>query len=123
MRCRHGPLPNGAYRLAAIRPGGSYTSFAGQTVAGNAILVQMTRGADANLDGVVNSQDVTIVNNHFNKAGSGEWYLGDFDYNGVCDSTDVTILNNTFNKTSPTLSPAQLSAEFGSAFASALGGA
>src|SRR3989442_6087278 len=79
----------------------------------------MTQGADANLDGVVNGQDVTIVGNNFGQTTSGQWFLGDFDYNGKCDGTDVSILGTTFGKTSPILSPAQLSAEFGSAFAAA----
>src|SRR3989442_15664687 len=79
----------------------------------------MTQGADANLDGVVNGQDVTIVGNNFGQTTSGQWYLGDFDYSGMCDGTDVSILGTTFGKTTPTLSPAQLSAEFGTAFAQA----
>src|SRR3989442_8939635 len=79
----------------------------------------MTQGADANLDGVVNGQDVTIVGNNFGQTTSGQWFLGDFDYSGKCDGTDVSILGTTFGKTTPTLSPAQLSAEFGAAFASA----
>jgi T5SS/PEP-CTERM-associated repeat protein len=106
-------------QLAVISASGSYTSFGGQTVSSTTVLVMMTRGADANLDGVVDGQDVSIIGTHFNKPGSGQWYFGDFDYSGSCDGADVSVLGTTFNKTSPTLSPAQLSAEFGSAFAAA----
>jgi hypothetical protein len=106
-------------QLAAISAAGSYTSFGGQTVGSTTILVQMTRGADANLDGKVDGQDVSIIGTHFNKPGSGQWYFGDFDYSGSCDGNDVSVLGTTFGKTSPTLSPAQLAAEFGSAFADA----
>jgi len=76
----------------------------------------MTRGADANLDGNVDGQDVSIIGTHFNKPGSGQWYFGDFDYSGMCDGSDVSVLGTTFGKTSPSLSPAELTAEFGSAF-------
>jgi len=105
--------------LAAVRASGSYTTFGGQTVASNTVLVQLTRGADATLDGVVDGQDVAIIGTHFQKPGSGQWCFGDFDYSGTCDGSDVSVLGTTFGKTSPVLSPAQMTAEFGSAFTSA----
>jgi len=105
--------------LAAVRASGSYTSFGGQAVASNTVLVQLTRGADATLDGVVDGQDVAIIGTHFQKPGSGQWCFGDFDYSGTCDGADVAVLGTTFGKTSPVLSPAQMSAEFGSAFTAA----
>jgi fibronectin-binding autotransporter adhesin len=71
--------------LASISAAESYTSFGGQVVSSSAILVQMTYGADANLDGIVDGQDVSIVGTHFGKPGSGQWYFGDFDYSGSCD--------------------------------------
>jgi hypothetical protein len=103
-------------QLAIVSASGSYTSFGGQTVGSSTILIMMARGADANLDGKVDGQDVSIIGTHFNKPGSGQWYFGDFDYSGSCDGADVSVLGTTFGKTSPTLSPAQLTAEFGSAF-------
>jgi len=105
--------------LAAVRASGSYTTFGGQTVASNTVLVQLTRGADATLDGVVDGQDVAIIGTHFQKPGSGQWCFGDFDYSGTCDGSDVSVLGTTFGKTSPILSPAQMTAEFGAAFTSA----
>jgi len=105
--------------LAAVRASGSYTVFGGQTVASNTVLVQLTRGADATLDGVVDGQDVAIIGTHFQKPGSGQWCFGDFDYSGTCDGSDVAVLGTTFGKTSPVLSPAQMTAEFGAAFTAA----
>jgi len=105
--------------LAAVRASGSYTTFGGQNVASNTVLVQLTRGADATMDGVVDGQDVAIIGTHFQKPGSGQWCFGDFDYSGTCDGSDVSVLGTTFGKTSPILSPAQMTAEFGSAFTSA----
>jgi len=105
--------------LAAVRASGSFTIFGGQTVASNTVLIQLTRGADATLDGVVDGQDVAIIGNHFQKPGSVQWCFGDFDYSGTCDGSDVSVLGTTFGKTSPILSPAQMTAEFGAAFTSA----
>jgi len=105
--------------LASVRASGSYTSFGGQTVASNTVLVQLTRGADATLDGIVDGQDVAIIGTHFQKPSSGQWCFGDFDYSGTCDGSDVAVLGTTFGKTSPILSPAQMTAEFGSAFTAA----
>ena len=105
--------------LAAVRASGSYTSFGGQTVASNTVLVQLTRGADATLDGMVDGQDVAIIGTHFQKPATGQWCFGDFDYSGTCDGSDVAVLGTTFGKTSPVLSPAQMTAEFGAAFTAA----
>jgi len=105
--------------LAAVRASGSYTSFGGQTVSSTTILVQLTLGADATLDGVVDGEDVAILGTHFQKPGSGQWCFGDFDYSGTCDGSDVAVLGTTFGKTSPALSPAQMTAEFGATFTSA----
>src|SRR5207237_2818338 len=98
-------------------PLGSYTAFAGQTVGSSSILIKFTRGADADLDGVVGNSDVTIVGGKFGAAGSGEWYFGDFDYSGSCDNADVTALGGLCNLSAPPLGAAQLSAQFVGAFA------
>jgi len=105
--------------LAAIDPHGSYTSFGGQTVSSNSILIRMTLAGDANLDGVVDGDDIAILGTHFNKPGSDQWFYGDFNYSGNCDSLDMTLLGTTFGKNMISLAPAQLSAQYGSAFASA----
>jgi len=105
--------------LAAVRAAGSYTSFAGQNISSTCVLVKLTFGADATMDGVVDGQDVAIIGTHFQKPGSGQWCFGDFDYSGTCDGSDVAVLGTTFGKTSPILSPAQMTAEFGAAFTSA----
>ncbi len=97
----------------------SYTSFGGQTVDSGSMLIRFTKGADANLDGKVNSDDVTIVGALFGNAGSGEWFLGDFDYDGICDSDDVTVLGALYDATAPALSSGQLTAAYGSEFAAA----
>ncbi len=97
----------------------SYTSFGGETVDSGSLLIRYTKGADANLDGVVNGDDVTIVGLDFNAGGTGEWFLGDFDYDGMCDGDDVTVMGALYNPTAPPLSSAQLSAQYGDEFAAA----
>jgi len=92
--------------LAAVRASGSYSSFGGQTVGSHCVLIQLTRGADATLDGLVDGEDVAVIGTHFQKSGSGQWAFGDFDYSGTCDGSDVAVLGTTFGKTSPVLSPA-----------------
>ena len=50
-----------AYADNATLPLGSYATFRGQPVDNSTVLVRFTRTGDANLDGVVNNDDVTIV--------------------------------------------------------------
>lgn len=98
---------------------GSFTTFGGQPVDGGSLLVRFTRGADCTLDGRVNTDDVTIVGADFGNPGTGEWFLGDFDYDGICDTDDVTVLGAMYDPTAPALSEAQLTAQYGSEFAAA----
>jgi hypothetical protein len=72
---------------------GPYTNFRGQTVDDTTVLIAFTRTGDANLDGVVNDDDVTIVGASYAPgAQQAAWALGDFDYNGFVDDNDVTLL-------------------------------
>jgi hypothetical protein len=74
-------------------PLGPYTTFGGQPVDATSILIAYTRTGDANLDGVVNDDDVTIVGATYAPAvPQPSWALGDFDYNGFVDDDDVTLL-------------------------------
>jgi hypothetical protein len=77
----------------ATMPLGPYTTFRGQPVDDTSILMAFTRTADANLDGVVNDDDVTIVGATYAPGVAGAtWARGDFDYNGFVDDDDVTLL-------------------------------
>jgi hypothetical protein len=74
-------------------PLGSYTTFHGQPVDDSSILIAYTRTGDANLDGVVNDDDVTILGAKYAPGVSQlRWAWGDFDYNGFVDDDDVTLL-------------------------------
>jgi hypothetical protein len=74
-------------------PLGPYTSFHGQPVDSTSLLIAYTPTGDANLDGVVNDEDVTIVSATYAPGvPNPHWALGDFDYNGFVDDDDLTLL-------------------------------
>ena len=82
-----------AYAENALLPLGPYTTFRGQPVDDTSVLIAYTRTADANLDGAVNDDDVTIVGATYAPGvPQPHWALGDFDYNGFVDDDDVTLL-------------------------------
>jgi hypothetical protein len=81
------------YADNATLPLGAYASFHGAAVDDTSILISLTRTGDANLDGVVNDDDVTIVGATYAPGvPQPHWALGDFDYNGFVDDDDVTLL-------------------------------
>jgi hypothetical protein len=50
------------------------------------VLIAYTRTGGANLDGLVNDDDVTIVGaNYAPGVPNANWAMGDFDYNGFVD--------------------------------------
>jgi len=71
-------------------PSGSYTSFMGQTVGSNSILIRYVPLGDANLDNSTDTADKTIVYNHYYQSTGNQWYLGDFNYDSVCNEDDAT---------------------------------
>jgi hypothetical protein len=87
---------------------GPFTTFRGQPVDDTALLVAYTRTGDANLDGLVNDNDVTIVGaNYAPGVPQPSWALGDFDYNGFVDDDDVTLLGAFYDpNAAPLVSPA-----------------
>jgi VCBS repeat-containing protein len=81
------------YAENAALPLGPYTSFRGQPIDDTAILIAYVRTSDANLDGVVNDSDVTIVGaTYAPTVPNASWALGDFDFDGFIDDDDVTML-------------------------------
>jgi parallel beta-helix repeat protein len=81
------------YAENALLPLGPYTAFRGVPVDDTAVLIAFTPTGDANLDGLVNDDDVTIVGATYAPGVSQpHWPRGDFDYNGFVDDDDVTLL-------------------------------
>jgi hypothetical protein len=88
----------------ATLPLGAYTTFRGVPVDNTAVLIAYTRTADANLDGLVNDADVTVVGaSYAPSTPNPAWALGDFDYSGFVDDTDATLLGAFYN---PAAAPA-----------------
>jgi hypothetical protein len=86
------------YAVNGEMPLGALTTFRGQSVDPTSVLIRYTRTADANLDGVVDNNDVTIVGaNYAPGVSKPAWALGDFDYNGFVDNDDVTLLGVFYN--------------------------
>ena len=56
---------------------------------GSHILLQLSLGGDANLDGKVDLLDLQTLASHWN--GSANWSGGDFNYDGVVDLADLQI--------------------------------
>jgi hypothetical protein len=75
---------------------GQVASLDGQTANGDAVLVKMTMAADADLDGTVEDDDVTILGAFY--GGPGTWMEGDFDYDGTIDDDDVTYLGALYGQ-------------------------
>jgi autotransporter-associated beta strand protein len=86
----------------ATMPLGPHTTFRGQPVDDTSLLMAFTRTGDANLDGLVNDDDVTIVGATYAPGVSQpSWALGDFDYNGFVDDDDVTLLGVFYDPSAP----------------------
>jgi hypothetical protein len=91
----------------ATMPLGSLTTFHGQAVDDTAILIAYTRTGDANLDGLVNDDDVTIVGATYAPGvAQPSWAMGDFDFNGFVDDDDVTLLGVLYDPSAPPLTSA-----------------
>jgi hypothetical protein len=75
-------------------------SFAGQSVDSTSVLIRYTLGGDANLDGIVNSQDFNLLIAHYGQS-NARWSYGDFDYSGKVNSLDFNRLAGTFGATLP----------------------
>jgi hypothetical protein len=92
------------YAVNGDMPLGPVTTFRGETVDASSILIRHTRIGDANLDGVVNDDDVTIVGAVYAPGvPNASWANGDFDYNGFVDDDDVTLLGALYNPGLPPL--------------------
>jgi hypothetical protein len=79
------------------------TSFLGETVDADAIVIRYTLNGDANLDGTVDIRDLYLLGSHWNQSGS--WVAGDFNYDGVVNAVDLGALSSNWQQTLPSFSP------------------
>jgi O-glycosyl hydrolase len=72
------------------------STFGGETVNANDILLRYTYYGDANLDGLVRGADYALTDNGFNFGLSG-FGNGDFNYDGAITAADYALIDNAFN--------------------------
>jgi len=81
--------------------GAANSTWNGQAVDGDAVLVRYTLAGDGNVDGKVDLTDFTFLASNFNKSGGAKWLEGDFNYDGNVNLTDFTFLASNFNQSMP----------------------
>jgi hypothetical protein len=95
-----------AYAHNGSLPLGPYVTFEGRAVDNTAVLIRYTRTGDANLDGLVDDNDVTILGATYAPGISQPaWALGDFDYNGFVDDDDVSLLGAFYDPDAAPIEP------------------
>ena len=72
----------------------SSTTFDGQTVNSNDLLIKFTWYGDTNLDGQVDGSDYSRLDSAFISGTTG-WYNGDLNYDGSLNGSDYTLIDNT----------------------------
>jgi hypothetical protein len=86
--------------------GPSGGTFAGQHADGTALLVRTTLSGDANLDGVVDFNDLVRLAQNYNVTdGARTWGSGDFNYDGNVDFGDLVKLAQSYNTVMPVDAP------------------
>ena len=92
---------NGAGGMQEITPTGSISTLASEFDVDDAIAVRSLAPGDANGDGKVDINDLTIVLANYNKTGMA-WNQGEFTGSGTVDINDLTIVLANYNTTSGT---------------------
>jgi hypothetical protein len=89
-----------------------YQTFAGVSVDDNDLLIRYTKNGDANLDGVVNNNDITILAGNYRPGTPGKhWHQADFNFDGEVNNNDITILAGNYRPDEPPVTAAAASAE------------
>ncbi len=88
-------LDNGALPVSE-----RFTSFAGQPVDANSIIVTRALAGDANLDGTVNNTDLVALLTHFGESGQTQ-ATGDYNGDGTVNNTDLVALLTDYGQSLP----------------------
>jgi cytoskeletal protein CcmA (bactofilin family) len=79
--------------------GAQTTTFAGQAVDSTSVLIKLTWGGDANLDGKINIDDYGRIDGNVSQSGSvWGWFNGDFNYDGKINIDDYGIIDGNINQ-------------------------
>ena len=84
----------------ALNLTGSQTiTFAGQAVDSTSVLIKLTWGGDANLDGKINIDDYGRIDGNVAQSGSvWGWFNGDFNFDGKINIDDYGIIDGNINQ-------------------------
>jgi autotransporter-associated beta strand protein len=93
--------------LGGAQTGAIYSTFDGQDVGVNDVLLKYTYFGDADLDGAVTTNDYFQIDNGF-LGGKAGWINGDFDYDGAVTTNDYFLIDNAFLGQGAALVPAAL---------------
>jgi len=74
----------------------SFDGTTGLSLTTSDVLVKFTYYGDANLDGIVDGSDYSLIDNGYLNHLTG-WQNGDLNYDGIVDGSDYTLIDNTFN--------------------------
>ena len=72
-------------------------AWAGQTVDPGTILIMYTKAGDADLSGVVDSDDYFRIDTGFSSSLKG-YFNGDFDLNGRIDGDDYFLIDRSYSR-------------------------
>jgi hypothetical protein len=93
-----GVIQNSINGTAIYSTDNTLGGFDGVNTVATDVLVKYTFFGDANLNGVVDGSDYSLIDAGYASLGTlTGWSAGDFNYDGVIDGTDYTLIDNTFN--------------------------
>ena len=90
----------GIFDNGAFPSGTAFTSFGGQPVDANSILITRALVGDANLDGTVNNTDLVALLTHYNQTGQTQ-ATGDYNGDGTVNNTDLVALLTDYGQSLP----------------------
>jgi hypothetical protein len=74
------------------------TTFSGESVDLTDVLLKYTYYGDADLNGQVNADDLTVFGNNFGRLSGVTQIDGDVDFDNDVDADDLTVFGNNFGK-------------------------
>jgi hypothetical protein len=100
--------------------GTNTATWMGRTVDATAILFRYTKYGDANLDGLVDFNDLARLAQNYNAPSGKQWADGDFNFDNAVDFNDLAKLAQNYNTALPASLPPSFDGDFQGDLAAAL---